>query len=124
MALVAVVTHPGPPHHAGLAAGGCICQWECVAFFLRHSDCGAQAQQQVQQAQQVAAQKGAELQDVARAKAAELYTQVCCWVCRWVAELRSSAGETSHCATALTVLVEVRCEVGNNGSALMKNSAR
>ena len=39
----------------------------------------------------MAAQKAAELQDVARAKAAELYTQVCCWVCRWVAWLQSTA---------------------------------
>ena len=100
MAMVAVVTHPGPPHRAGTAAGGCICQWECVAFFLRHSGCGPQAQQQAAQAQQVAAQKAAELQDAARAKAAELYTQVCCWVCCWVAWLQSTAFHHHHCLCA------------------------
>ena len=42
--------------------------------------CDAQAQQQAAQAQQVAAAKAVELQDAARAKAAELYTQVCCRV--------------------------------------------
>lgn len=72
-----------------MASSGCVCRVgaERGCCKLLTGVCAAvQAQQQAAQAQQVAAEKAAQLHDAARAKGAELYTQVlldlCCLCAR------------------------------------------
>lgn len=77
---------------ARLASSACAC---CAG--AGHRSCkrltgvcaAVQAQQQAAQAQQVAAEKAAQLHDAARAKGAELYTQVLLDLCRLGVHLRA-----------------------------------
>ncbi len=70
--------------------------------------CAVQAQQHAAQAQQVAAEKAAQLHDAARAKGAELYTQVApprCFLCAHSGALWRRLGSCTCSSSGLAVPV-------------------